>query len=260
MKIKPTETLLHYLLAGALFLLALPAQSAEVSAKLDWAELHYASVPVNGFVERVLVQPGQRVSKGDKLLSLDSTVLTARLQQARARVGAARPVMTDAQREYRDAQALYEQTVLSDVELKRAKMSFDIAKAKLDEAEAMASEASARLARASQYAPWDAWVIERNVESGQVIIDDLRTQPLIVLARADARVAVAQVSVENLGQLKIGQAIKLRYREQTYAGSVQSLALRASDTPDRTFTLKVVFPVEPDRFYPPGDSATLILP
>ncbi len=260
MKIKIIKTGLRCWLAGSLFLFALSVQSAEVAARLGWAELHYASVPVNGFVDSVFVQVGQRVNKGEKLFALNTAVLSAKVKQAQARVAAAYPALTDAQREYRDAQALYEQTVLSDVELQHAKMAFDIANAKLGETKALLTEATVKLSRATQYAPWAAWVINRNIESGQVITGDLRIQPLIVLARADARLAVAQVSYEVLSQLQLGQAIKVRYRGQDYTGSVQSMAMTPGDAAGQSYALKVVFAVDPGGLFKPGDSVSLLLP
>lgn len=52
--------------------------------------------PMDGIVERVLVQPGQRVGAGDKLLEFDHAALTARLE-------ATRQALAAAETEYRQA-------------------------------------------------------------------------------------------------------------------------------------------------------------
>jgi RND family efflux transporter MFP subunit len=232
----------------------------DIAAELDWAELHITSVPVEGFVYEVLVQVGQHVNKGDKLLQLDTTLLSAKVKQARARVAGLRPVLADAKREHHDAQVLYEQTSLSDVELQRAKMGFDVASAKLEEAEAMLAENTARLTRAAQYAPWDGWVIERHLESGQVIAGDLRSQPLIILARADSMVAQAYVPFESRSHLAIGQSIKVRYHDKVYAGKLQSMAVSPRGKTDLVYALRVSFAVDPGTMLRPGDSASILLP
>ncbi len=243
-----------------LILFSLQLRAEELPAKLDWAQLHYASVPVNGFVDTVLVQVGQRVNKGDKLLQLDTTILSARLKQARADVASLQPTLADAKRAYHDAQSLYEQTVLSDVELQKAKMAFDIASAKLNAAEAQLAVNKAKLARAAQYAPWDGWVIERHLETGQMIAGDVRSQPLIILARADDMVAVAYVSAEKRSQLVVGQSLKVRYQNKLYQGKIQSMAVMPRSATDNSYAVRVVFQVDPAVMLRPGESASVVLP
>ena len=248
----------HFIIACTLSLTSCQLLAEEVEAQLDWAELHYASVPVEGFVDQVMVREGQRVKQGDKLLQLDTTLLSATLKQSRARVAALLPVLADAKREYNDAKALYEQTVLSDVELQRAKMGFDVASAKHEEAEAKLAADKALLARAAQYAPWDAWVIERRVESGQVIVGDERSKPLLILARADKRVAQATISAATRSRLATGQAVSLRFKDQHYDGIIQGIAW---PSPGKTgYRLRVEFTLSPTQVFTPGDVATISLP
>jgi multidrug efflux system membrane fusion protein len=251
---------MHYVFVTVLIMFSLQLHAEELPAKLDWAELHYASVPVQGFVDSVLVHLGQRVTKGDKLLQLNTTVLSARVKQARADVASLQPTLADAKRAYHDAQSLYEQTVLADVELQKAKMAFDVASAKLNAAEAQLAIYKAKLSRAAQFAPWDGWVIERHVESGQMIAGDVRSQPLIVLARADHMVAVAYVSTEARGHLAVGQALKVHYQKKLYEGKVQSLAVLPHSNSDNTYAVRVAFPVDPAVMLRPGEIASIVLP
>lgn len=251
---------MRYVFITVLVMFSLQLHAEELSAKLDWAELHYASVPVEGFVDSVLVRVGQRVNKGDKLLQLDTTILSARVKQALADVASQKPALTDAKRAYHDAQSLYEQTVLADVELQKAKMAFDIASAKLNAAEATLTIDKAKLAHAVQYAPWDGWVIERHLESGQMIAGDVRSQPLLVLARADDRVAVAYVSAQARGHLVVGQPLKVRYQNKLYQGKLQSMAVLPRSNTDNTYAVRAVFPVDPAVMLRPGESASIILP
>jgi RND family efflux transporter MFP subunit len=260
MKTKRGITLAQYAILCTLLFCSSQLLAEELAAELDWAELHYASVPVEGFVDEVSVQLGQRVNKGDKLLQLNTTVLSASVKQSRARVAGLRPVLTDAKRGYHDAQTLYEQTSLSDVELQRAKMGFDIASAKLEEAEVVLASNIAMLERAAQYAPWDGWVIERHLESGQVIAGDLRSQPLIILARADSMVAQAYVPFETRSRLLPGQSINVQYHGKMYSGKLQSIAALPRARTDPSYALRVIFAVDPGAMLRPGDSASIQLP
>jgi len=105
MKTNCGTSLVRCVFITVLVLFSLQLHAEELPAKLDWAELHYASVPVEDFVDSVLVQVGQRVNKGDKLLQLDTTILSARVKQARADVASQKPTLADAKRSYHDAQS-----------------------------------------------------------------------------------------------------------------------------------------------------------
>lgn len=261
MKMQINRNSLCLLVAGMLAILSPQANAKDYTARLDWAQFHYASVPVEGFVQEVLVHEGQHVKRGDKLVELNPTVLDASVMQSRAHVASLKPVLADAKREYTDAKALYEQTVLSDVELQRAKMSFDIAQAKLDEAESQLVANEALLARAAQYAPWDAWVIERNVETGEVIVGDIRNKPLIKLARADRWVAKTFISSEVRSRLSVGQTVKLHYENTDYDGQVQSVAMSVTgNSIDDAYLLRVEFAVDPGKLIRLGDAVTIELP
>lgn len=249
-----------FLVCALILFLPLQVRAGELPAKLGWAELHYVSVPVEGFVNEVLVHVGQHVNKGDKLLQLNTTVLSADVDRARARVAALRPKLKDAERAYHDAQSLYEQTVLPEVELQKAKIAFDIATAKVNAAKAALVADKARLAQASQYAPWDGWVIERHVEHGQMIAGDFRSQPLIVMARADHMVAVSYATADACSHLAVGQAVKVRYQDKLYQGRVQSMALVPHSDSDKTYAVRVAFPVNSAVLHRPGESASVLLP
>jgi len=260
MKTNCGTSLMRCVFVAALILFSLQLRAEELPAKLDWAELHYASVPVEGFVDSVLVRVGQRVHKGDKLLQLNTTILSARVKQTSADIASLKPTLADAKRAYHDAQSLYEQAVLADVELQKAKMAFDIASAKLNAAESQLAINKAKLTRAAQYAPWDGWVIERHLESGQVIAGDVRSQPLIILARADDMVAVTYASAEKCKHLMVGQSLKVRYQNKLYQGKIQSIGVMPRSNTDNSFAVRVVFPVDPAVMLRPGESASIVLP
>jgi len=139
-------------------------------------------------------------------------------------------------------------------------MAFDIASAKLNAAEATLTIDKAKLARAAQYAPWDGWVIKRHLESGQMIAGDVRSQPLLVLARADAMVAVGYVSAEKRQHLVVGDSLKVRYQNRLYQGKLQSMDVMPRSNTDNTYAVRVVFPVDPAVMLRPGESASILLP
>ena len=86
-------------------------------AVLDWSGLHIVSFPLDGGVTSVHVRAGDRVARGDKLVELNTEPIEIRIDQYEAELAARKPVLADAKRDFEHAKSLYEQTVLSDVEL-----------------------------------------------------------------------------------------------------------------------------------------------
>jgi RND family efflux transporter MFP subunit len=232
----------------------------DVIATIDWGERHHASVSVEGFVDNVQVNIGQRVRKGDKLLQLNTSLLEAVHAQAKAGVAAQQPAYEDAKREYADAESLFEQTVLSAVELQRAKMGFDIAAAKLEAARGRLRAAQARLERTAVYALWDAIVIARDVEVGQMIAGDERSRPLLKLARASSRLARAGAATTVLAELAVGDAVQVRADGKMYAAQVQSLRQVQNAAAETSLEITVEFEVVADSRLMPGQAATIVWP
>lgn len=185
------------------------AAARDFPALLDWTEKHVVSFPVNGRVERVHARAGERITRGTHLIELATEPFEIRLRQSEAAVSAHEPVLAEAKREYDQAGSLYEQTVLSDVELQRAQHVFEQARAELAEAKAVLQLARWRLDQARAIAPWDAWVIQRNVEPGQVLVDEQRATPLLVLAKDGEMTARALLPASEIRALRTGQKVSV---------------------------------------------------
>ncbi len=194
-------------------------------ARLDWAGLRIVSVPVEGVVSKVLVKPGQRVSQGELLLQLHEAPHHYRLQQAQAELDAITPQRADALREKNDAEALYEQTVLSDVELQAAQIRYRQLDAEWRRARAALKLAQWRASWTRIKAQQDALVIASEVAPGQVIAGDMRSKPLLWLASSQAMLAVAFVPVSKLAALQPGEAARVEVNGKQYDAVIQQIDL-----------------------------------
>ena len=194
-------------------------------ARLDWAGLRIVSAPVEGVVSEVLVRPGQRVSQGELLLQLHEAPHRYRLQQAQAAVDAIAPQRADALREKNDAEALYEQTVLSDVELQAAQIRYRQLDAEWRRARAALMLAQWRAGWTRIKAQQDALVIASEVAPGQVIAGDMRSKPLLWLASSQAMLAVASAPVSKLAALQPGEAVRVEVNGKQYDAVIQQIDL-----------------------------------
>ena len=211
----------------ALVVLPCTAAAGDFQAVLDWTEKHVVSFPVNGLVERVHVRAGDRVTEGTALIELTTEPFDIRLRQFEAAVAAREPVLAEAKREYEQAGSLYEQTVLSDVELQRAQHAFEQARAELAEAKAALQLAHWLLDQTRAIAPWDAWVIQRNVEPGQVLVDEQRAAPLLVLAKDGEMTARALLPASEIRALRTGQQVSVLIDNSSRDADIISLGMQS---------------------------------
>lgn len=197
------------------------------------------TVPVEGIVQTVEVVQGQQVKQGDVLLRLNPHTYQLRLKKAKAVLAAAEPVYRDALREKNDAKSLYEQTVLSEVELQAAMIAYDQADAKREQAEAELGLARWALGWTTVKAPFDAFITEVDVLPGQMIAGDNRSAILMRLAAAGKRVAIARLSRDDVVGIDIGSNARVKIGDKEYTATVSRIEMGA-DKPD-IFLLTATF-------------------
>ena len=225
-------------------------------ARLDWADRRIVSVPVEGVVSKAPVRPGQRVSQGELLLQLHEAPHRYRLQQAQAAVDAIEPQRADELRKKNDAEALYEQTVLSDVELQAAQIRYRQLDAEWRRARAELKLAQWRASWTRVKAQQDVLVIASEVAPGQVIAGDMRSKPLLWLASSQAMLASAFVPVSQLAALQPGEAARVEVDGKQYDAVIQQIDLL--NIVDGKVKLAARF--ETNRPLVAGQLAKLVLP
>ena len=97
---------------------------------------------VSGFITKLLVKEGQRVTTGQLLFVIDSETYQAAVRQAKAAVSSATAQLNTAKLTYDNSQKLFNSNVIGQYELQTAQNTYENAKAAL--AQAQASLASAK--------------------------------------------------------------------------------------------------------------------
>ena len=252
--------LLQYLTLSVVVSAAGYAQAGEHEAVLDWAAIYEVNFPLDGRVASVHVRAGDRISKGTKLVELDPEPIAIRISQYEAEVAANKPVLADAKRDYEHAQSLYEQTVLSDVELQRARHAYERASAELRASQARLRYAQWQMEQASMAAPWDAWVVERDVEPGQMLVAEQRSRALLVLAKTGVMTATTWMPLASIQPLNTGQPATVVIGDKQFAATVRSLGMREETGRKGERYLEVEFETGAEHMYGAGQAATIRLP
>ncbi|MEJ5211658.1 MAG: efflux RND transporter periplasmic adaptor subunit [Burkholderiales bacterium] len=224
-------------------LVAVPAWAADLAATLQWSQRVELGTAVSGIVQTVAVQPGDRVKKGQALVSLDASAFSAQVAEAQAGVAQADEEEKDAKRNLDRVQELYNRTVIAATELEAAQLRHVRAKSQLDAARARLAAAQKQLRDATVRAPFDGVVLERQVQPGQVVASQLKPEPLVVLARAGEMVARGLAGLAEVKKLKPGQAVEVEVDGRRYPGRVRLLGLEPVG-PKGEYAIEVAFPVQ----------------
>jgi RND family efflux transporter MFP subunit len=234
-----------------------PAAAADLPATLPWSQRVELAAPASGVVQAVRVNIGDRVKKGQVLVTLDAAAYSAGVAEAKAEVARAEEEARDAKRNLDRVQELYDRTVIALTELEQAQLRQVQAKTQLDRAKAKLAANQKQLRDAAVRAPFDGVVLVRQVEPGQAVASQLQPQPLIVLARSGEMLARAKASLAQVEKLKPGQTVSVEVAQKSYSGKIGTLGLEPVGDKGE-YLVEVVFPVQ--EALRAGAPATLKLP
>ena len=225
--------------------LAAKTLAADIPAVVGWAQRVELGTLVSGVVSEVHVRPGQQVSEGDRLLSLDKRGFSSQVSRRAAEHRHAQAVLEEAQREDERAIELYDRTVLSDFERNQALVA-----ARLD------------LERSVIQAPFDGAVLAVNAARGQSVVSELQSQPLVVVADTRRLRARALVDAAQADRLKPGGSLDATLRGASVKAAVGHLGFEPVSKGDQgtRYELFVDLVADPERPLRVGETVILHLP
>jgi RND family efflux transporter MFP subunit len=124
---------------------------------------------VQGFLEEMKFQPGQRVKKGDPLFVIDKRQYQAALDRAKAAVEARAAALTGAENDARMARELADQRAGPEIDAIIKAARRDSIKAELDGAKADLEEAKLNLEYCDVTAPIDGRITKNFVDAGNLV-------------------------------------------------------------------------------------------
>ena len=220
-------------------------QSLQLVGSFEAPEEVMVVSKLQGGVERIPVEEGQKVKRGDLLAKLDDDKIQARLQEASARLALAKSSLDRALN-------LRKTNSISDQE-------YDEAVAEVDRAEADLLYLQEELEDTEVTAPMDGVLGEILVSKGQIVplgqhlMDLVQTDPL------EIRFEVPEI---HLDVLRKGLRVDITtdaYKEEVFSGEVTFLAPRLRES-TRTLPVKATVPNPDGRLKPAmfGDVALVL--
>lgn len=171
---------------------------------------------VDGYIEKIFADEGAYVKAGQPLFKINARVYQEQLNNARSALMAARSNLERAQVEVDKLVPLVQSNVVSDVQLKTAKASYNAAKAAVSQSEAMVGSAKINVAYTLMKAPVNGYLGRIPFKTGS-LVGKGESQPLTVLS--DVRQIYAYFSLSELDFL----AFKNYFKGNTIEEKVKQL-------------------------------------
>lgn len=214
---------------------------------------------VAGTVQNVYVDFNTLLKEGEALAKIDLTPFQAKLNQAEADLRKARADAELANTVMQANKELYEQRLISKQEYEDSRVKYSAAIAALEQAKAALDIARSDLNNTTIRSPIDGIVISRNVNVGQTVGPEQRSEPLFVIAEDLARMKVdTHVSEADIGKIENNQEAFFTvdaYPNQTFQGNVWQVRNKPT-TSNNIVTYDVVILVDNEgRKLKPGMTA-----
>ena len=161
---------------------ALPATTyQEYSASIEGTKDVEIRPQVNGYLEKIYVDEGAQVKKGQPLFQINNRPYLEALNNAKASLNAAKANLATAEINVSKLKPLVESNIISDVQFKTAQTAYDAANANVAQAQAMVENAQINLGYALIKAPANGYIGRITYKTGS-LVGTSTEEPLTVLS------------------------------------------------------------------------------
>ena len=253
----------------------------EATGTVRAADTAQLSSQMMGTITRVNVHEGDRVHRGEVLVTIDAAQPRAAYQSATAGVQVSEQSIAAADADYSLAestmqryQLLYDKKSVSPQEFDEVKTKLAAAQARRDaahagrtQAEAAVSQANTAVEFASIRAPFDGVITAKLVDAGAVAAPGV---PLLVVEDPSHFRLEVQADESQMGIVHLGAAIPITIDalgDKPISGKVEQI-VPAADPSSRSFLVKIALPSDPQirsglfgrAEFPRGERKSLLVP
>src|SRR5512133_2866125 len=201
------------------------------------------SPEVAGEIIELPVEDGMRVKKGDLLVKVKPDSYKALLEQQEAAISAAKATnlqqkatMMKTEHDFKRAEDLFEQKLISEQEYNAAEAGYDVAKSthessvhQIERAQAGSSQARDQLSKTTIYSPIDGTITILNSKLGERLVATGQFAGTEVMRVADLThmQAIVDVNENDVVNVKLGDKASVKidaYDDRKFKGVVQQIA------------------------------------
>jgi RND family efflux transporter MFP subunit len=216
--------------------------SGQVTSK----ETAVISTRVMGFVTGFKVKVGDKVKKGQLLVTISNGDILAKRAQAQAMITEAETALKDAKKDYERYEELYKQKSASAKEFENITLHYNSVKAKVEAAHQMKNEADAMLIYTNLTTPFSGAVTQRNLDEGSLANPGM---PILMVEQVGSYEVRASVSEADIASIKTGMVAELEVKStgKRYSGKIVEVSTSSQYSGGQYF-IKISLPSQQELF------------
>jgi len=187
------------------------------------------STRMMGFVDKVHVNVGDKVNKGQLLVSINNADLSAKNAQSNAGITEATAAYLNAEKDYNRFKNLYAENSASQKEMDDMTANFEIAKARLEGARQLKNEVGAQYSYANIRAPFSGVITNQFIDEGAMA----NPGQLLISIEAPGNFEVnTSIPESEISQIKSGAKVDVLVKSlgTTLKGEVSEISTSARNT------------------------------
>ena len=199
------------------------------SGKIKAINYSTLSTRTSGFVEKIHVTVGDKVTKGKLLLSISNIDLQAKLAQVNASITEATAAFNNAEKDYNRFKNLFAENSASQKEMDDMTANFEMAKARLESVTQMRNEINAQFKYVNIKAPFSGVVTNKYIETGDLANPGM---PLISIESPGNFEVKLSVPESEISQIKKGSSVSVLVKSisEIVNGTVSEVSTSATNT------------------------------
>jgi RND family efflux transporter MFP subunit len=205
------------------------SQFLSVSGKIQAVNSTDLSTRMMGYVKKVHVNVGDKVRKGQLLVSINNTDLEAKKGQVNAGITQAKAAFKNAEKNYNRFKNLFASNSVTQKEMDDMTANYEMAKAGLESANQMKNEINAQFTYSNITAPFSGVITSKNVENGDMANPGM---PLISVETPKVFEVIAMVPESEISKIKKGVSVHVLVKsiDKMIKGKVTEVSSSAKNT------------------------------
>jgi RND family efflux transporter MFP subunit len=199
------------------------------SGKVQATNSAELSTRMMGYVTKTYANVGDKVRKGQLLVSINNTDLQAKKAQVEANIIKAEAGFKNAEKDYNRFKNLFAQNSTSQKEMDDITANFEMAKASVNAVKQMRNEVNAQFAYANIRAPFSGVVTNKFIKKGDMANPGM---PLISVEGKGGFEVIAMVPESEISKIKKGRQVDVLVKSlnKTIKGKVSEVSTSAKNT------------------------------
>ena len=184
-----------------------------VAGEIGPAEQVSVRPEINGRIDKLLVDIGDKVTKGSLLFTLDDKDLQIEIATRETEIASAKLQLAKAKRDFETNQRLFTEQLVSKETHENSKTDFELAKNATERADRALDLAKDRLSKTKIATPFDCTILTRPVSAGQAVSGSggfNSGTEVLTIANLNEMIIQAHVNQADVTRLKAGQEVDVQ--------------------------------------------------